>query len=52
MGEYLFNGINVEGLNSDQMALLRRNYLGLFFKVLIYLEEQVHLENVGITFDL
>ena len=31
-GEYLFNGINVEKLNRNQMALLRRNYLGFIFQ--------------------
>ena len=35
-GEYLFNGINVEKLNRNQMALLRRNFWVLFFKVLIF----------------
>ena len=31
-GEYLFNGINVENLKRNQMALLRRNFLGFVFQ--------------------
>ena len=30
-GEYLFNGISVGDLNRNQMALLRRNFLGFVF---------------------
>ena len=45
-GEYLFNGINVEGLNSDQMALLRRNYLGFVFQSFNLLGRTSALENV------
>ena len=45
-GEYLFNGINVESLNSDQMALLRRNYLGFVFQSFNLLGRTSALENV------
>ena len=45
-GEYLFNGINVENLNSDQMALLRRNYLGFVFQSFNLLGRTSALENV------
>jgi putative ABC transport system ATP-binding protein len=45
-GEYLFNGINVEGLNSNQMALLRRNYLGFVFQSFNLLGRTSALENV------
>ncbi|WP_228286260.1 ABC transporter ATP-binding protein [Arcobacter vandammei] len=45
-GEYLFNGINVEKLNRDQMALLRRNYLGFVFQGFNLLGRTSALENV------
>ena len=45
-GEYLFNGINVETLNADQMALLRRNYLGFVFQSFNLLGRTSALENV------
>lgn len=45
-GEYLFNGINVEKLNRDQMALLRRNYLGFVFQGFNLLGRTTALENV------
>ena len=45
-GEYLFNGINVENLNRNQMALLRRNFLGFVFQSFILLGRTSALENV------
>ena len=45
-GEYLFNGINVENLNRNQMALLRRNYLGFVFQSFNLLGRTSALENV------
>lgn len=45
-GEYLFNGIHVENLNRDQMALLRRNYLGFVFQGFNLLGRTSALENV------
>ena len=48
-GEYLFNGINVEKLNRNQMALLRRNYLGFIFQGFNLLGRTSALENVELT---
>ena len=45
-GEYLFNGINVENLNRNQMALLRRNFLGFIFQSFNLLGRTSALENV------
>ena len=45
-GEYLFNEINVENLNRNQMALLRRNYLGFVFQSFNLLGRTSALENV------
>ena len=45
-GEYLFNGINVENLNRNQMALLRRNFLGFVFQSFNLLGRTSALENV------
>jgi putative ABC transport system ATP-binding protein len=45
-GEYLFNGINVEKLNRNQMALLRRNFLGFVFQSFNLLGRTSALENV------
>jgi putative ABC transport system ATP-binding protein len=45
-GEYLFNGINVEKLNRNQMALLRRNFLGFIFQSFNLLGRTTALENV------
>jgi putative ABC transport system ATP-binding protein len=45
-GEYLFNGINVEKLNRNQMALLRRNFLGFIFQSFNLLGRTSALENV------
>ena len=45
-GEYLFNGINVEKLNRNQMALLRRYYLGFIFQGFNLLGRTSALENV------
>ena len=45
-GEYLFNGINVENLNRNQMALLRRNFLGFIFQSFNLLGRTTALENV------
>ena len=41
-GSYLFNGVDVFALNRTQTALLRRNYMALFFKGLTCLQEQQH----------
>ena len=45
-GEYLFNGINVENLNRNQMAPLRRNFLGFVFQSFNLLGRTSALENV------
>ncbi|MBU0925648.1 ABC transporter ATP-binding protein [bacterium] len=45
-GEYLFNEINVEKLNRNQMALLRRNFLGFVFQSFNLLGRTSALENV------
>jgi putative ABC transport system ATP-binding protein len=45
-GEYLFDGINVEKLNRNQMALLRRNCLGFVFQGFNLLGRTSALENV------
>ncbi len=45
-GEYLFNDINVERLNRNQMALIRRNYLGFVFQGFNLLGRTSALENV------
>ena len=45
-GEYLFNGINVEKLNSNQLALIRKNYIGFVFQGFNLLGRTSALENV------
>lgn len=45
-GEYLFNSINVADLNRNQMALLRRNFLGFVFQSFNLLGRTSALENV------
>ena len=45
-GEYLFNGIIVGDLNRNQMALLRRTYLGFVFQSFNPLGRTSALENV------
>lgn len=45
-GEYLFNEINVEKLNRNQMALLRRSFLGFVFQSFNLLGRTSALENV------
>lgn len=45
-GEYFFKGINVGGLNRNQKALLRRNYLGFIFQGFNLLGRTTALENV------
>lgn len=45
-GEYLFNNINVEKLNRNQMALIRRNYIGFVFQGFNLLGRTSALENV------
>lgn len=45
-GEYLFDGINIEKLNRNQMALLRRNCLGFVFQGFNLLGRTSALENV------
>jgi len=45
-GEYLFNGVDVAGLDRDQRALLRRHYLGFVFQGYNLLPRTPALENV------
>lgn len=45
-GEYLFNNIHVENLNRNQMALIRRNYIGFVFQSFNLLGRTSALENV------
>ena len=45
-GHYLFNGIEVAGLNRDQRALLRRHYLGFIFQGYNLLPRTTALQNV------
>jgi len=45
-GSYLFNGIEVESLNRDQLALLRRHYLGFVFQGFNLLARTTAIENV------
>jgi putative ABC transport system ATP-binding protein len=45
-GSYRFRGVEVEGLTADQLALLRRNYLGFVFQGFNLLARTSALENV------
>lgn len=45
-GNYLFDGIEVGNLSRDQLALLRRNYLGFVFQGYNLLNRTSALENV------
>ena len=45
-GQYLFNGIEVAGLDHDQRALLRRHYLGFIFQGYNLLPRTSALQNV------
>lgn len=45
-GSYLFKGLAVESLSRDQMALLRRHYLGFVFQGFNLLARTSALENV------
>ncbi|QDE33209.1 ABC transporter ATP-binding protein [Shewanella polaris] len=45
-GQYLFDGIDVGSLSRDQLALLRRNYLGFIFQGFNLLNRTSALENV------
>lgn len=45
-GSYLFGGIDVAELSRDQLALLRRNYLGFVFQGFNLLNRTSALENV------
>ena len=45
-GEYLFDSVNVENLNLNQMAILRRNYIGFVFQGFNLLGRTTALENV------
>ena len=45
-GQYLFNGVDVAGLDRDQRALLRRHYLGFVFQGFNLLPRATALENV------
>ena len=45
-GTYTFQGVDVEGLDRNQRALLRRNYLGFIFQGFNLLNRTSALENV------
>ncbi|MFT3989073.1 ABC transporter ATP-binding protein [Aestuariivirga sp.] len=45
-GRYLFNGVDVTGLGHDQLALLRRTYLGFVFQGYNLLARTTAVENV------
>lgn len=45
-GEYFFKGVDVNKLNKNQKALLRRNYLGFIFQGFNLLGRTTTLENV------
>ena len=45
-GQYLFRGVEVGALTSDQLALLRRHYLGFVFQGFNLLARTTALENV------
>jgi putative ABC transport system ATP-binding protein len=45
-GRYLFNGVDVAGLNRNQRALLRRHFLGFVFQGFNLLARTTALENV------
>ncbi|MDQ2095106.1 ABC transporter ATP-binding protein [Rhodalgimonas zhirmunskyi] len=45
-GHYLFNGVEVGGLDGDQRALLRRHYLGFIFQGYNLLPRTTALQNV------
>ena len=45
-GEYLFDGVHVEGLSRDQLAMLRRYHLGFVFQGFNLLARTTALENV------
>ena len=45
-GSYLFRGVDVEGLSADELALLRRNYIGFVFQGFNLLARTSALENV------
>ncbi|HEX5656819.1 MAG TPA: ABC transporter ATP-binding protein [Polyangiales bacterium] len=45
-GAYLFRGVDVNGLSLDQLALLRRHYLGFVFQGFNLLARTTALENV------
>ena len=45
-GEYLFNNINVEKLTRNQLALIRKNYIGFVFQGFNLLGRTSALENV------
>ncbi|WP_258238675.1 ABC transporter ATP-binding protein [Arcobacter sp. F2176] len=45
-GEYLFNNINVEKLNRNQLAVIRKNYIGFVFQGFNLLGRTSALENV------
>lgn len=45
-GSYLFDGVNVGNLSRDQLALLRRHYLGFVFQGYNLLNRTSALENV------
>ncbi len=45
-GRYLFNGVDVAQLSRDQLALLRRHYLGFVFQGFNLLARTTALENL------
>ncbi|MCB1378398.1 MAG: ABC transporter ATP-binding protein [Alphaproteobacteria bacterium] len=46
LGRYRFSGVDVTGLSRDQLALLRRNYLGFVFQGYNLLARTTAIENV------
>lgn len=45
-GDYIFNGLNITGLDRDGRAMLRRHYLGFVFQGFNLLARTTALENV------
>src|SRR6201986_5467609 len=47
-GEYFFKGQNIAHLSRDQLALLRRNYLGFVFQGFNLLKRTTAIENLAL----
>ena len=45
-GEYLFRGVNIDGLDRDELALLRRHFMGFIFQSFNLLPRVSALANV------